>query len=104
MGPMYRRIHISAATKTLIVIAMALIGITATAQLEIGDSLKMTMNGDLGYGFNGGFGNTELSSAHSQSFVGDANLDGYYFHPNFLSFNFRPYFNRSQNNTTSQSI
>jgi hypothetical protein len=73
------------------------------AQLEPINNLKMNMGGSLGFGYGGGFGASAVS-AHSTSFSGSGGLSGYYFHPNFVSFNLRPYYNRSQSNSTSQSI
>jgi hypothetical protein len=85
-------------------IAVLMGAATAHAQLEIGDNLKMHLNGSLGGGYNGAFGNTDLTSSHSQGLSGTADLTGYYFNPNFLSFQFRPYYDRNQANTESQSI
>ncbi|HWR15678.1 MAG TPA: hypothetical protein VN577_12675 [Terriglobales bacterium] len=84
---------------------LLLLATPAMAQLQVGDNTVMTMNGNLGYGYSGSFANTALlPSSHSQGFQGDANLDGHYFHPNFISFNFRPYFQRMQANSESQIL
>src|SRR3954462_996079 len=77
--------------------------ISSTAQLQVGDNLSMTMEGSLGFGYSGAFGNYGASS-HAQGFGANANLRGYYFHPNFVSFDVRPYFNRASSNAESQSI
>jgi len=76
----------------------------AVAQLTVGDNLKMNLNGNLGFGYSGEFGDSSIQSSHGQGVNGDANLTGYYFHPNFLSFEFRPYYERSQLNSDSQTI
>lgn len=88
-----------------IVIASALIACTtrASAQLQLGDNLSMRMNGSLGYGYSGTFSNYR-QSAHGQSFGANANLDGSYFHPDFLNFNAHPYFNRGSASGELQSI
>jgi hypothetical protein len=85
-------------------IALLLCTGTAGAQTAIGDNLKINLNGSLGAGYNGAFGNSDLDSSHSQGVTGIANLTGYYFNPNFLSFQFRPYYDRNQANSESQSI
>jgi hypothetical protein len=87
-----------------LLIAVLLCAATGRAQVEIGDNLKMNLNGTLGVGYNGAFGNGDLDSSHSQGFTGTADLTGYYFNRNFLSFQLRPYYDRNQANTESQSI
>jgi hypothetical protein len=84
--------------------AVLLCAVAGHAQLTFGDYLKMNLNGDLGFGYNGSSGNGEIGSSHSQGMNGDANLTGYYFHPNFFSFQVRPYYDRNQSNSESQSI
>jgi hypothetical protein len=41
---------------------------------------------------------------HGYGLTGDANLTGYYFNPNFLNFQFRPYYDRSQVSSDSQVV
>lgn len=84
-------------------LGLLLLCVAAQAQMEIGDDLTLNLNGTVGFGYGGAFGST-LPSSHSSSFSGTGNLTGFYYHPNFLSFNFQPYYNRSQNNAESQSI
>jgi hypothetical protein len=73
------------------------------AQLQVGDYAKLNLNGNLTAGYGGTFGNL-TQSEHSLTAGGDMNLTGAYYNPNFLSFNFRPYYNRSQSNSMFQSI
>src|SRR5689334_12149155 len=94
----------TAARVIFISVTVFILAVTAHAQLEFGQYWNMTMNGTLGYGFNGGFGNADMQSTHGQGFNGSADLQGYYFHPNFLSFQLRPYFDRTQGNAESQTI
>ncbi len=75
----------------------------AQAQVTVGDDLKFQANGSLGYNYSGSFGNQDLSG-HGQGLVAEMDAAGYYFHPNFLSFQLRPYYNRNQTNSTSQVI
>jgi hypothetical protein len=87
-----------------LMMALLLCAATACAQLEIGENLKMNLTGNLGAGYTGAFGNVDIQSSHGQGFNGSADLTGYYFNPNFLSFQFRPYYERDQSNTDSQVI
>src|SRR5215813_9953938 len=74
------------------------------AQLQVGNYINMNLVGSVGFGYGGAFGNTQINSAHNLNFIANADLNGYYFHPNFLSFHARPYFDRGQANTDSQNI
>jgi hypothetical protein len=73
------------------------------AQIEVGDDLKMNLNGTLGFGYGGSFG-TVGQSSHSLNLNGNGTLTGSYYNPGFLSFNVQPFYNRNQNNADSQSI
>jgi hypothetical protein len=90
--------------KSLITAFVLLFAMTAAAQLEVGDNVKMNLNGDLGFGYNAASGNSDINSTHSYGLSGSANLTGYYFHPNFLNFQVRPYFDRSQVSSDSQAV
>jgi hypothetical protein len=74
-----------------------------SAQLVVGDNLHMTMNGTAGFGYSGSYGNF-ASSGHGLGFGFNGLMNGYYFNPNFVYFDFRPYFDRMQSNSDSQSI
>ena len=52
----------------------------------------------------GTFGNQTKQSSHGLFFTGLANLSGYYYNPKFLNFNVQPFYNRSQDNSTFQSV
>ncbi len=75
----------------------------ARAQVNVGQNLTVGLTGDLGIGYNGDFGNQQ-GSDHTYGLNGDANLNGYYYSPNFLNFHLAPYYNRSQANSGSGSI
>lgn len=91
--------------------ALAAIGIalllacvpSAKGQETIGDNLKILMNGNLGAVYAGNFGNA-TGSSHSLGFGINGTLEGYYYHPQFLSFQVRPYYDRAQFNAESQNI
>jgi hypothetical protein len=74
----------------------------AAAQVAVGDNVSLNLAGDLGVGYTGGFGDT--GSSHGVSLGGNATLHGYYYNPQFLSFDLQPFYNRSQANSASQSI
>lgn len=73
------------------------------AQLEIGDNTKINMNGTVGFGYGGSFGDPG-ASAHNLNMTGKGLLSGSYYNPSFLSFTVQPYYDRNQNNSDTQSI
>jgi len=77
--------------------------VSAKAQVTAGNKLKMLMNGNLGAVYSGNFGNY-IGSSHSVGIGINGTLEGYYFHPQFLSFQVRPYYDRAQFNAESQTI
>ncbi len=87
-----------------LVLVLLLCSAAASAQITVGENLNLSLDGGLGYGYNGSFGNELDTSGHNQGFSGNADLTGYYFNPNFISFQFRPYYDRNQANTETQSV
>lgn len=85
------------------VLGWLLLAVSAVAQVKIGDDLSMSLNGTVGTGYNGSYGNTQLSD-HSSAVNGDANLTGFFYNPNFLNFYVRPIYNRAQDNSGAQSL
>jgi hypothetical protein len=73
------------------------------AQVAVGDEVKMSLNGNLGIGYSGNFGNAG-TSGHGLFGTGMGLLSGSYYNPNFLSFNVRPFYNRNQDNGAYTSI
>jgi hypothetical protein len=73
------------------------------AQLEVGDNLKMNLNGILSGGYNGVYGN-QINSSHGMSVGGNGTLSGFYYNPNFLSFNLSPYYGQSRQNSDFRSL
>ena len=80
-----------------------LLALPAAAQVTVGDNLSMNLNGVVSVGYNDNWGNM-IDSSHSINFGGNGTLSGFYYDPNFLNFNFSPYFNQSQANSASKSI
>jgi hypothetical protein len=77
----------------------------ATGQMQVSDNLRMTLNGILGFGYGGQFGNASQfgPGGHNVYLQGEATLAGSYYNPQFLSFNVQPYYNRSQANASLAS-
>ncbi|WP_148210008.1 hypothetical protein [Candidatus Korobacter versatilis] len=75
--------------------------IRAGAQVELyGVDLKS--NGNFSFGYSSDFNDT--SSDHGLYLGADANVNGFYYSPNFLSFSVQPYYQRSQANSDFQSL
>jgi len=74
----------------------------ASGQVQVGDA-SMNMNGTVSAGYSAVYGN-ETGSSHSLGFGGTGTLSGFYYEPDFLSFNFSPYYNQSRANSNFQSI
>jgi hypothetical protein len=98
---MYARIPLRKAL--WILLALAMWAPSLAAQLQIGDDLKMNMNGTLGFGYGGSYTDPGASS-HSLSMNGAGTMSGSYYNPNFLSFTVQPYYDRNQSNSATQSI
>ncbi len=82
---------------------LLLVGINAAGQVSVGEDVQMTLNGNLGIGYSGEFGNSGLSG-HGLFGTGMGLLSGSYYNPNFLSFNVRPFYNRNQDNGSFTSV
>ena len=75
----------------------------ASAQVTVGQNVELSSGGDLSVGYSGFNGNQDASN-HSLDLGGHGWLHGYYYKPQFLSFDFQPYYRRSQNNSIYQTI
>ncbi len=75
----------------------------AQAQVGVGDNTQMSLNGFLGMGYSGGYQNFG-PSAHGLFGTGNGQLSGFYYDPNFLSFDVRPFYNRNQDNGSFGSV
>ena len=86
----------------VVLLTLALLTASAYAQMQVGDNVSMRLNGNVGVGYSGEFG--DQSSGHGMYGTGSGELSGYYYQPNFLSFDVRPYYNRNQDNSSYTSI
>jgi len=80
-----------------------LLALPAAGQVEVGKNLSMDLNGTLGTGYSGDYGN-DFGSSHSISGSGTGTLSGSYYNPNFLSFAVSPYYGQSRANSNYQSV
>ena len=76
---------------------------SARAQMQVGDDLRMNLNGILDAGYSGNYGNG-LPSSHDLNLGGSAQLNGFYYNPNFLNFTATPYYNQSRADSNFQSL
>ena len=75
----------------------------ANAQLQVGDDLRMNLNGTANAGYTGFYGD-QIPSSHGLDFGGSAQLGGSYYNPNFLNFTVTPYYNQSRADSSFQSL
>jgi hypothetical protein len=99
-GTRARRLLAASAVSLVFVLACAA---SADGQMTIGNRLNLALNGDLGTDYVDTFGNG-IGNGHNLGLAANGILDGYYFRPQFLSFQVRPYYDRAQSNAESQTI
>src|ERR1700678_2679903 len=80
-----------------------LLSLASEARVTVGDEVTLNANGTVSAGYNGVYGN-DIESSHGLSIGGSAALSGFFYNPNFLSFNLNPYYNQSRSNSDSTSI
>ena len=73
------------------------------AQLQVGDDVRMNLNGVINAGYAGNYGD-QIPSSHGLQFGGSAQLSGSYYDPNFLNFSVTPYYNQSRADSSFQSL
>jgi hypothetical protein len=82
------------------VVALA---VSAAAQLEVGENTSIKLNGNLEFGYSADYSN-QAPSDHTLTPGGNADLSGFYYNPNFLSFDAQVLYNQSRLNSTEQSV
>jgi hypothetical protein len=75
----------------------------AHAQVQVGDDLRMNLNGLIDGGYAGQYG-YDLPSSHGLTFGGSGQLSGSYYNSNFLNFTATPYYNQSRADSNFQSL
>ena len=71
--------------------------------ISVGENTHLKAGGLLSFGYAGDYGD-QIPSSHGFNGGIDGKLSGYYYNPNFLSFEATPYYNQSRNNSTYQSL
>lgn len=71
--------------------------------LAVGENLFLKSSGTVTAGYSGDSGDA-ISSAHSLNVGVSGAAEGFYYNPNFLSFNVTPYYNQSKADSASQSL
>jgi hypothetical protein len=74
----------------------------ASAQVNAGEA-SLNLNATISAGYSDDYSNF-AGSDHSIVGAGIANLSGSYYNPNFVSFDFQPFYNQSRDNSNFQSI
>ena len=78
------------------------LAIPAAAQMQVGDNLRMDLDGNVGFNYAGGM--NQGQSDHAMGFAGNGQLTGNYYSPNFLNFNVDPFYNRVQSDSVFGSL
>ena len=89
-------------TISFVLLSLAL-PLRSYAQLQVGNDLKMNMNGLIEGGYTGAYGD-DIPSNHALNLGGSAQLAGSYYNPNFLNFSATPYYNQSRADSNFQSL
>ena len=82
---------------------LVLLSVPLFGQIKIGNDLGLTANGNLSANYSGLYGD-QIASSHGFGVGGTAAIGGYYYNPNFVSFNVNPYFNQSRANSDFASV
>ena len=96
------KVVIQCATGIVTVVLLGFV-LVASAQVKVGENLSMDLNGQVSAGYTADYGDL-ISSDHGITLGGNANLTGFYYDPNFISFSVDPYYNQSRANSNFQSI
>jgi hypothetical protein len=75
----------------------------AFAQIQVGDNTHLNGGGAVSVGYAGDYGNL-IQSTHGLQVGLSGDVSGYYYNPNFLSFNVTPYYNQSKADSNYESL
>lgn len=82
---------------------LLVVALPAAGQIQVGDNLNMNLNGIMSAGYSGIYGDP-IQSSHGLNMGGNGTLSGFYYNPNFLSFNLSPYYNQARQNSEFRSL
>ncbi|MGB9232893.1 MAG: hypothetical protein WCC04_00640 [Terriglobales bacterium] len=85
-----------------VALAALVLAAPAAAQLKLGD-FSTDLTGNISTGYSGDYGN-QTTSSHGWDVGGAGTLSGFFYNPNFVSFNASPFLNQSRSNSDYQSI
>jgi hypothetical protein len=74
----------------------------AAGQASLGDAVSLRLSGELSFNYSGASGTS--GSFQGLGFGGSGNLSGFYYDPNFLAFNFQPYYQRAQSESIYETV
>ncbi len=83
--------------------ALLLLAPYTRAQIQVGDETHLTMQGDASFSLND-ISSDQVPDQLQYGFGGIATMDGYYHHPNFMSFRATPYYNQAHLNSDINSF
>jgi hypothetical protein len=89
-------------TAVILALLFLVLAARAPAQVTPGEA-SLNLNGTISAGYGDAYSNVAPSD-HSIFGAGQGDLSGFYYNPNFLSFNVLPFYNQSRLNSTYQSI
>jgi hypothetical protein len=91
-------------SKNIAILAVLILALAphASAQVKSGEA-SMNLNANVSVGYGDDYSNV-AGSDHSIAGAGAADLSGFYYNPNFLSFDVQPFYNQSRLNSTFQSM
>ena len=90
--------------KNVAILAVLILALAprALAQVAVGEA-NLNLSATAAVGYSDDFSNN-AGSDHSIAGGGTADLNGFYYNPNFLSFDIQPFYNQSRLNSTFQSM
>jgi len=72
-------------------------------EISIGENTKLSAGALFTFGYTGDYGNA-IPSDHGLTGGANGTVNGYYYNPNFISFNAQPYYNQSRADSDFQSL
>jgi hypothetical protein len=98
-----RRFYSCVAQLLFLLVTQLVWGQSGYPGITVGENLHLQSSGTVTAGYSSDFGDV-TSSAHNINLGVSGSVDGFYYHPNFISFNVTPYYNQSKSDSASQSL
>jgi hypothetical protein len=84
-------------------VSLLVLAPVARGQVQVGDDLRMNLNGLINGGYSANYGD-QMPSSHGLIFGGSGQLSGSFYDPNFVNFSVTPYYNQSRADSSFQSL